>query len=672
MCGIAGFRSRRAQHQPDGLRRITRAMTDTLAHRGPDDSDVWIDPEAGLAFGHRRLSILDLSAAGRQPMVSACGRYVITYNGEIYNFPELRQQLEQQGHVFRGHSDTEVLLTAIARWGVAEVLPRLNGMFAFGLWDRQRRALTLARDRAGKKPLYYGWCRDGSFVFGSELKALRVHPDFDPEIDRDALGLFVQYSWIPAPYSIYARARQLPAGMVLTVTPESAPGGLEPEAYWSAREVAERRSRAPVSGSLEAATDTLEGLLRDAVSRRMIADVSLGAFLSGGINSSTVVALMQSVSTKPVQTFAIGYHEAEYNEAEYAKAVARHLKTDHTELYVTAADSLDVIPKLPALYDEPFADYSQIPTYLVSRLARQKVTVALSGDGGDELFGGYGDYVKNLRDWQSQQTVWQHYPTFVRRGLAGLMTNLGQGGRRALGPSDLADPGAGWLRAKLAKKLRKLEKRGRRILPYDSGAALHAGLRARVERADELVLKTRPVPSGLTDPSAWAAVSDPLLGMMFVDFVTYLVDDILTKVDRASMGVSLEVRCPLLDPAIIEFAWSVPSSMRIGPTGGKLILRNLLARYVPEALFERPKKGFNVPIAEWLRGPLRDWAEDLLDPQRLREEGFFKAHAVRQVWQEHLSGRRSHAFLLWSLIMFQAWHDAWCTSDQPTITVAAA
>jgi asparagine synthase (glutamine-hydrolysing) len=672
MCGIAGFWSRRAQHQPDGLRRITRAMTDTLTHRGPDDSDVWIDPEAGLAFGHRRLSILDLSAAGRQPMVSACGRYVITYNGEIYNFPELRQQLEQQGHAFRGHSDTEVLLAAIARWGVAEVLPRLNGMFAFGLWDRQRRSLTLARDRAGKKPLYYGWCRDGSFVFGSELKALRVHPDFDPEIDRDALGLFVQYSWIPAPYSIYARARQLSAGMVLTVTPESAPGGLEPAAYWSAREVAERSARAPLSTSLEATTDTLEGLLRAAVSRRMIADVSLGAFLSGGIDSSTVVALMQSVSTKPVQTFAIGYHEAEYNEADYAKAVARHLKTDHTELYVTPADSLDVIPKLPALYDEPFADYSQIPTYLVSRLARQKVTVALSGDGGDELFGGYGDYVRNLRDWQSQQTVWQRYPTFLRRGLAGLMTNLGQGGRRALNPWDPADARAGWLRAKLANKLRKLEKRARRILPYDSGAALHAGLRARVSRADELVLGARPVLSGLTDPGAWAAVSDPLLGMMFVDFVTYLVDDILTKVDRASMGVSLEVRCPLLDPAIIEFAWSVPSSMRIGPNGGKLVLRNLLARYVPRPLFERPKKGFNVPIAAWLRGPLRDWAEDLLAPQRLREEGFFRAHAVRQVWQEHLSGRRSHAFLLWSLIMFQAWHDAWCRSDQPAITVAAA
>ena len=672
MCGIAGFQSRRAQHPPDSLRRITQAMIATLAHRGPDDSGVWIDPEAGLALGHRRLSILDLSAAGRQPMVSSCERYVITYNGEIYNFPELRQQLEQHGHAFRGHSDTEVLLAAIARWGVAEVLPRLNGMFAFAVWDRQRRHLTLARDRAGKKPLYYGWCRDQSFVFGSELKALRAHPDFDPEVDRNTLGLFVQYSWIPAPYSIYAHVRQLPAGTVLTLTPDSVPGAIEPEAYWSAREVAERRSRAVVPTSLDAATDTLEGLLRAAVTRRMIADVSLGAFLSGGIDSSAVVALMQSVSTKPVQTFAIGYHEAEYNEAEYAKAVARHLKTDHTELYVTPADSLDVIPKLPTLYDEPFADYSQIPTYLVSRLARQKVTVALSGDGGDELFGGYGDYVKHLKDWQSQQIVWQHCPMFVRRGLAGLMSSLGQGGRRLFGPTQLAHPTADRLRAKVAKKLSKLEKRGRRILPYESGAELHARLWARVQHADELVLGARPVPSALTDSSRWAAVSDPLLGMMFVDFVTYLADDILTKVDRASMGVSLEVRCPLLDPAIIEFAWSVPSSMRIGPSGGKQILRNLLARHVPKELFERPKKGFNVPIAAWLRGPLRDWAEALLDPQRLREEGFLEAQAVRQIWQEHLSGRRSHAFLLWSLIMFQAWYDAWGRSDHTTITDAAA
>jgi asparagine synthase (glutamine-hydrolysing) len=672
MCGIAGFQSRGAHHPPDSSLRIIRAMISTLVHRGPDDSGVWIDPEVGLAFGHRRLSILDLSTAGRQPMVSRCGGYVLIYNGEIYNFPELRHQLEQRGYTFRGHSDTEVLLAAIACWGVAEVLPRLNGMFAFALWDRGRRCLTLARDRTGKKPLYYGWCRNGSFVFGSESKALRAHPDFDPEVDRDALGLFVQYSWIPAPYSIYARVRQLPAGNMLTVTSTSAPNQIQPSTYWSAREEAERNSRTPLSMSPEAATSAVEDLLRAAVTKRMTADVGLGAFLSGGIDSSTVVALMQSISAKPVQTFAIGYHETKYNEAEYAKAIARHLKTDHTELYVTPADCLDVISKLPVVYDEPFADYSQIPTYLVSRLARQKVTVALSGDGGDELFGGYEAYVHDLRDWQRQLMLWQHCPSFARRGLTALIANLGPGGRRLLRPRKGADASVGWVRAKLANKLRRVEQRGRRILPHGTGAELHARLRAHVARADELVIGARPVASALTDPRHWADVSDPVLAMMFVDFVTYLTDDVLTKVDRASMGVSLEVRCPLLDPAIVVFAWRLPSSMRIGPNGGKLIMRNLLARYVPRDLFERPKRGFNVPIVEWLRGPLRDWAEDLLDPRRLHEQGFLNARAVRQVWQEHLAGRQPHAFLVWSLIMFQAWYEVWGRSEQTNTAVEAA
>lgn len=667
MCGIVGFRSKGGRLAPDSLHRVTRAMTDTLAHRGPDDADLWLDPDAGVAFGHRRLSIIDLSAAGRQPMESACGRYVITYNGEIYNFRELRERLAQHGHAFRGHSDTEVLLEALARWGVAETLPRLNGMFAFALWDREARCLTLARDRTGKKPLYYGWCGE-SFLFGSELKALRAHPDFDPKIDRDALGLFIQYSWMPAPHSIYAAVRQLPAGTTLTVPADGRPGSVQPQAYWSARDVAARGGQAPVAMSLEAATDRLEELLRDAVARRMIADVSLGAFLSGGIDSSTVVALMRTVGTRPVQTFSIGYHEARYNEAEHAQAIARHLGTDHTELYVTATDCLDVIPKLPTLYDEPFADYSQIPTYLVSQLARRKVTVALSGDGGDELFGGYGDYARNLRDWQRQLSLWRHCPPSVRRGLADLMTGLGQGGRRMLQSEEVP---AGWLRATLTKRLGKLEKQARRITPFESGAAMHARLRARVDRADELVLGARPVPSGLTDPAGWAGVADPLLGMMLVDFTTYMADDILTKVDRASMGVSLEVRCPLLDPDVIAFAWSLPSAMRIGPKGGKHILQDLLARHVPRALFERPKQGFNIPIEEWLRGPLRDWAEELLDARRLHDEGFFRPQAVRRVWQEHVSGRRSHTFLLWSLITFQAWHETWIR-DHPALTVGAA
>jgi asparagine synthase (glutamine-hydrolysing) len=658
MCGIAGFRSLGAPRATDSPRRIAQAMTATLAHRGPDDADLWIDPDAGLALGHRRLSIIDLSAAGRQPMTSACGRYVITYNGEIYNFRELRGELEQHGHAFRGRSDTEVLLAALAHWGVAEALPRLNGMFAFALWDRQERRLTLARDRAGKKPLYYGWCGD-SFLFGSELKALRAHPAFDASIDRDALGLLIQYSWMPSPYSIYAGIRQLPAGTLLSVDADSEPDAAEPEVYWSAHEVAVRGARAPAMMTLEQATDALEEVLRDAVACRMIADVSLGAFLSGGIDSSAVVALMCAVSSKPVQTFSIGFHEARYNEAAHAKAIAEHLGTDHTELYVTPDDCLEVIPKLPMLYDEPFADYSQIPTFLVSRLAGSKVRVALSGDGGDELFGGYHDYVKNLREWRRQLRFWRHLPPAVQRKLASLLTHLGS-------------RGGGMLGAAIGEKLRKLEKRGRRLGPFDSGAAMHAGLRARVERADALVLGARAAPSGLTDPKRWADVADPLLGMMLVDFTTYMADDILTKVDRASMGVSLEVRCPLLDPRVVELAWSLPSSMRMGPGGGKHVLRNLLARHVPRALFERPKQGFNIPIEEWLRGPLRDWAEALLDEHRLHQEGYFRPRAVRRVWEEHLSGQRSRTFLLWSLLTFQAWHETWINADHALPVGAAA
>ena len=668
MCGIAGFQTKGRHIAPDRLRLIASAMADTLVHRGPDDGDVWIDPDAGVAFGHRRLSIIDLSAAGRQPMASACGRYVITYNGEIYNFRELREQLEQHGHAFRGHSDTEVLLAALVQWGVAETLPRLNGMFAFALWDHERRCVTLARDRVGKKPLYYGWC-GASFLFGSELKALRAHPDFDPEIDRDALGLFIQYSWMPAPYSIYAGIRQLPAGTTLTVPADGEPGSARPAAYWSAQGVAARGSRAPFSMSLEQATGALEDVLREAVSCRMVADVPLGAFLSGGIDSSTVVALMQSVSAAPVRTFTIGYHEEKYNEAEHASAIARHLRTEHSELYVTPGDCLDVIPKLPTLYDEPLADYSQIPTYLVSQLARREVTVALSGDGGDELFGGYTDYAKNLQQWR-RQTLWRLFPAPLRSGLAAMMASLGKEGRRAVGSG--ANPLAGSFRGKLVKHLGKLEKQARRMSPFDDQVALHAAMRARVVRADDLVVGARPLPSGLNDPSGWADVTDPLLGMMLVDFATYMADDILTKVDRASMAVSLEVRCPLLDPRVVEFAWSLPSSMRMGSSGGKHILQNVLARHVPRALFERPKQGFAIPIEGWLRGPLRDWAEHLLDPRRLDQEGFLRAHAVRQLWQDHLSGRRSHTFLLWSLITFQAWHEACVSNLQTPLAVGAA
>jgi asparagine synthase (glutamine-hydrolysing) len=419
-----------------------------------------------------------------------------------------------------------------------------------------------------------------------------------------------------------------------------------------------REAQVPAPMSLEAATDALEEVLRDAVACRMIADVSLGAFLSGGVDSSAVVALMQAVSSTPVKTFSIGFHEAQYNEAAHAKAIAQHLGTDHTELYVTPDDCLEVIPQLPTLYDEPFADYSQIPTFLVARLARSAVTVALSGDGGDELFGGYKDYAKNLRDWRSQQAFWRHWPLAARRALAGMLTHAASQGRGLAGPA-------------MGKRLRKLEKRGRRTLLFDSGAAMQAGKRARIKRADQLVLGARPVPCGLTEPERWADVADPLLGMMLVDFTTYMADDILTKVDRASMGVSLEVRCPLLDPRVVELAWSLPSSLRIGPNGGKHVLQNLLARHVPRELFERPKQGFNVPVEEWLRGPLRGWAEALLDEHRLHREGFLRPRPVRRLWEEHQSGQRSHTSLVWSLLSFQAWHEAWI-KDGDAVKLGAA
>jgi asparagine synthase (glutamine-hydrolysing) len=409
--------------------------------------------------------------------------------------------------------------------------------------------------------------------------------------------------------------------------------------------------------SLEEATDALEDLLRDAVACRMISDVSLGAFLSGGIDSSTIVALMRAVSSEPVQTFSIGYHERKYNEAEHAKAIAKHLGTDHTELYVTPEDCLEVIPKLATLYDEPFADYSQIPTFLVSQLARRKVTVALSGDGGDELFGGYSRYLRNLKDWD-KQVAWRHVPGVLRQGLASMMTHVGSHGRGMLGQ-------------RFGERLRKLEKRGKRLTPVASTAAMHARLRATIDQADQLVLGARAVPSSLTDASGWAGVADPMLGMMLVDFTTYMADDILTKVDRASMGVSLEVRCPLLDPRVVEFAWTLPTSMRIGPKGGKHILQNLLARHVPRALFERPKQGFNVPLEEWLRGPLRDWAEALLDESRLRQEGHFRPQAVQRIWQSHLSGRRQRTFLLWSLLSFQAWRENWVSDHARAVGAAA-
>lgn len=649
MCGICGFISREHLLGDSELRAIVTRMTRTLHHRGPDGSGVWTDMRAGLALGHARLSILDLSDAGAQPMLSECGRYVITYNGEVYNFSELRQDLESHGHKFRGHSDTEVMLAALAEWGIELALQRMNGMFAFGLWDRETRSLTLARDRAGKKPLYYGWCGD-VFLFGSELKALRTHQNFDHEIDRDALGLFVKYSRIPAPYCIYKRIRKLPAGSYLTFTTHGSSIISAPVAYWSAQQVAERGEREPFSGTSEEATEALDSLLRETVSRRMVADVDLGALLSGGVDSSTIVALMQSTSTTRVKTFSIGFHEPKYNEAEHAKAIARHLGTDHTELYMTPKDSLDVIPKLPTIYDEPFADPSQIPTYLVSRLARGSVKVALSGDGGDELFAGYKHYQRCQTHWEQMK----QFPVWLRQDAATAMSALGRLSWHLPGARPSAGPGQGASLKRIGAKLEKIAKRLAAESPQDLLARHHA----RCQNATEFVVGAVPVPTVLTDSCRWANVSEPIQAMLHLDLVDYLADDILVKVDRASMAVGLEVRCPLLDYRVIEFAWSLPLSMRISRGTGKWILREVLARYVPRDLTDRVKMGFNVPIADWLRRPLRDWVETLLDERRIREQGFLHPEPVRQIWQQHISGFQNYDYLLWNLLMFQAWNDA--------------
>lgn len=645
MCGIAGFVAAGAGLSEADLHRTILAMTDSLVHRGPDAGGVWTDASTGVALGHRRLSILDLSAAGSQPMASPDGRYIIVYNGEIYNFLTLREELSARGHGFRGHSDTEVLLAAIAEWGIERTLERANGMFAFALWDAEARTLTLARDRAGKKPLYYGWC-GSTLLFASELKALRAHPRFDAEIDRDALGLFVQYGWVPGPYSIYRRIRKLPAATYLTLPLGASDDAAIPEAYWSARETAERGARTPFAGTYDDAMDALEALLTDAVQGRLVADVPLGALLSGGIDSSLVVALMQSISTRPVQTFSIGFDDPKYDEASHAAAVARHLGTDHTELRVTGQDGLDVVPDLPSLYDEPFADESQVPTLLVCRLARRAVTVALSGDGGDELFAGYTSYREVMARWQTYPPA----PAGLGSGIADTMAVLA---------------GIAW-RAPLPRRrslLAKLEKRAR-LLPAQSPAALFALKKSRVRRASDFVLGTSTASAPFGSPEDWPAACGPVQTMMYQDFSRYLVDDVLVKVDRASMSVGLEMRCPLLDARVVEFAWSLPLAMRLEAAGGKRILKDVLARHVPRQLTDRPKRGFGVPLSSWLTGPLRDWAESLLAEQRLRDGGYLRPAAVRRAWQQHLAGWANHEQLIWTILMFQAWIDS--THAAPT------
>jgi asparagine synthase (glutamine-hydrolysing) len=644
MCGIVGFLGP-AGAEAGVLATLAQQMANCLAHRGPDDAGVWTDEAAGLALGHRRLSILDLSPTGHQPMVSHGGRYVTSFNGEIYNYLDIRSELEAGGSPpqWRGHSDTEVILAAIERWGMGPTLERMTGMFAIAVWDRAERTLHIARDRLGEKPLYYGWLGD-ALVFASELKALRAHPRWKGDIDRGALTLFLRHGYIPAPHSIYQGIRKLAPGALLSVRPD---GSSKETQYWSAREVAERGLTQPFEGDDSEAAAELERLLFRAVGRQMVADVPLGAFLSGGVDSSTVVALMQAQSSRPVKTFTIGFREEGHNEAEHARAVAHHLGTEHTELYVTPAEARETIPRLPELYDEPFSDSSQIPTFLVAQLARRKVTVSLSGDGGDELFGGYNRHFIGRGLWD--KIGW--LPRSARSLVAGVITTVSPARWNRvltafmnLAPEQLryANPG---------EKLHKLAL----ILGARNPDEIYRGLTSQWKRPGSVVLSGVEPATALGNGHEGAALSDFTQRMMFLDLIGYLPDDILVKVDRAAMGVSLETRVPMLDHEVVEFAWRVPLSMKIRDGQGKWLLRQVLYKHVPRSLIERPKTGFSVPIGDWLRGPLRSWAESLLDEARLRREGFFDAPLIRQRWDEHLSGRRDWQESLWTVLMFQAW-----------------
>lgn len=651
MCGFLGFLGGVSSDAGDSA--LLKNMADTLIHRGPNDSGVWCDSEQRIGLGHRRLAIVDLSIAGHQPMVSALERYVIAFNGEIYNHLDIRSALEELGQapIWRGHSDTETLLAGIEAWGLDAMLKKSIGMFAFALWDKQLHTLTLGRDRMGEKPLYYGWQGSGNervFLFGSELKALKVHPAFVADIDRGALCLLMRHNYIPAPYSIYQNISKLEPGCLLSVSL------VQPEPniykYWDMVQVARAGVEKPFEGTPDDAIDALEVLAKDAIRQQMVADVPLGAFLSGGIDSSTVVALMQSQSSRPVKTFTIGFKEESYSEAVWAKTIAQHLGTEHTELYVTPEQAMEVITRLPNLYCEPFADSSQIPTFLVSQLAKQQVTVSLSGDAGDELFCGYNRY-------QLTDSLWR-YLLVIPKPIRLMIAN----GITAISPQVL-NRYLGFLPwTNVGDKLHK----GAGVIASDSLHELYLGLVSCWNDPSALVI------GGVEPATVMSANSLSMNGfskvqrMMLLDTLTYLPDDILAKVDRAAMGNSLESRVPFLDHRLVEFSWQLPMNYKLREGQTKWALRQVLYRYVPRKLIERPKMGFGFPIDKWLRGPLRSWAEDLLEEQRLLREGYFYPEPIRRAWAEHLSGARNNSSKLWAVLMFQEWlQDAHLT--KPTI-----
>ena len=661
MCGIVGIFG----HTHDcGLMRVAEDMTASLVHRGPDDGGVWVDDEAKIAFGHRRLSVLDLTKEGHQPMLSKDGRYVMAFNGEVYNHQILRKRLEGEGPVsWRGHSDTEVMLETISRWGIEQALPEFVGMFAIALFDRRERSLHLIRDRMGEKPLYYGWC-SGAFVFGSELKALRKYPGFVGEIDRDALALYLRHMAVPDPFTIYQRIYKLQPGCMMSLGLDSAvnyPSGVTPHAplsinglrlsrWWALHEIVESGQRSLVDDEA-GAIELLESRLRDSISLQSLADVPLGAFLSGGIDSSLITALMQSESNSPINTFTIGFQEKKYNEAEHASAVARHLGTKHVELYVTAKDALDVIQRLPHLYDEPFADSSQIPTFLLCSQAKKHLTVALTGDAGDELFGGYNRYFWVRKIWS--KVSW-----------------LPNGTRRLFAQAIFALPARYWdavyslishllpSSSHLSFVGQKLHNLAERLVNIRNEDELFFSLVSEWKTPDKVVLGASEPVTLLTRANEWPTLQNVEHRMMYLDAMTYLPNDILVKVDRAAMGTSLETRAPFLDHRVVELAWQLPLSMKLRNNQGKWALRQILYKYVPRELIKRPKQGFGVPLGEWLRGPLREWAEELISEERLRQEGYFNPDPIRSKWLEHLSGLRNWEHSLWTVLMFQAWQDS--------------
>ena len=663
MCGIAGLLTP-GSGDADGISATLKKMTHSLAHRGPDAEGYWTEGE--VALGHRRLSILDLSDAGAQPMRSESGRHVIVFNGEIYNHLDMRRDLaaDEAAPDWRGHSDTETLLAGITHWGLDETLQRAKGMFALALWDRSKKRLSLARDRMGEKPLYWGWAGQ-ALVFGSELKALRAHPNCPTEVCRDALAQYLRFMYVPAPRSIHPGLYKLEPGTILTVdgTPPATPpedlvrpgghhGSISIRRYWDLNSEIETGAQNQIEDEGDAVA-ALGEVLGKAVQRQMISDVPLGAFLSGGVDSSAIVALMQAQSERPVQTFTIGFDEAAFDESPYAAAVASHLGTAHTKLRVTDADARDVIPLLPDLYDEPFADSSQIPTHLVCRAARQHVTVALSGDGGDELFGGYNRYFWGPKIWDRFALL----PHPLRQGLGKVIRSV------PLSVWDAAGSKYNRLRSgstgisRLGDKAHRLGDRLRTVKTTDdlyrslvSEWSLEAGIMPGISEDPT---------SQLDDPLPENGVDDPAMQMMVQDMRSYLPDGILCKVDRAAMGVSLETRTPFLDPDVIALAARLPMALKIREGQGKWALRQVLYQHVPREMIERPKAGFAIPIGIWLRGPLRDWAEELLSHERLAKDGFFDPDIVRQTWAEHLSGRRDWTTRLWAILMFQAWHAQW-------------